>query len=1039
MDALRVAVRIRPEDTIETDRCLVIPEHAEGNSSSKISIIKDKTNKENDRGGVGITSPSNTTNTYEFDRIFGTESTQSQVFEYVQPLVDECLKGFNVTIFAFGMTGSGKTHTISGDLNGDMGILPRAVNHVFDSLRKTSCSHSESVSMVCLTYVELYNNHLNDLLCPVGSIDGDATNLKIHEHPKRGIYLTGSKGIRTPVTSPEECMQLIQKGNRFRATGSTNLNDRSSRSHTVISLEIITRDLHSENSGNSENLSSDKDKSIISVGKLNLVDLAGSERVKLSGASGQTFEEAKQINKALAVLGDVLNSLGKYHQGLMANGSNNNEQDKVENSEELASEAGKSSQETKEEPGELSSADVTNVLEKKSTALPKPHIPYRNSKLTMLLKDSLGGNSKTMMLTTVRMSKAFFQQTDMSLKYAARAKHIQNIPTQNIGFDETDNSSHGANMMRKTLEEVARLKEQLEVRSKEYDTLKMKLENLEKDGNDSIATQELEKRFKDQIEQLNQEKDENARKLNERMKVLVSGHNSVLEQKNIEQQEMKSRLKQHQTVIESLNKEKKIASINQQKTNNTIHELYRKISEGEAEISGLKYQNQSLTKELEVANEKIEVFDVEKSKFVEAIKKLMESRQKHKSKASELDGEHTRLTQDLELKLEEIEAAKSEQLQEREENERKFTRTMDLLKKSEEKVEELMQENNELKQQLDNCKQQQQHETKASEALARSGSNEENNRDIGSEESNSDGPPSASVFLSTSTSDELKNNGDNEDTVMKRDRLQVENVALKQKIRLLVEEEKYMLQKLETKTAKLNDVRSKLFATKKELNEKFEEMRRNNFDIEGERDELQCQLLVAERRIEVLESSLEIALLKLKENDKSSEKKDGGLTSSKKLSSNFKLSLQRTRKDREEELRKAITMVKQHVAGVTKATRDSEASTKLIEHPSDIDDVSSNISESQVDKTLTVSDAIDAESIQRNDRSFGDENIEDIDAGGKSTTEDDKYVVEDFGDDDCEEDNENMHENTSGIEIMGKCGQNDSGGIGDSGDEKGTS
>ena len=137
--------------------------------------------------------------------------------------------------------------------------------------------------MVCLTYVELYNNTLNDLLSENGCIDGeDSGSLKIHEHPKLGIYLTGSPGIRTPVSSPEECMALIHKGNKTRATAATNLNERSSRSHTVISLEIITRNLGGESPevGGGD---------IVSVGKLNLVDLAGSERVKLSGASGQVL------------------------------------------------------------------------------------------------------------------------------------------------------------------------------------------------------------------------------------------------------------------------------------------------------------------------------------------------------------------------------------------------------------------------------------------------------------------------------------------------------------------------------------------------------------------------------------------------------------------------------------------------------------------------------------------------------------------------------------------------------------------------------
>lgn len=324
------------------------------------------------------------------------------------------------------MTGSGKSHTISGSEH-NPGIVPRAVNHIFESLMQMSSQSPDQISMVCLSYVELYNNNLNDLLTD-GAINNDSSSLKIHEHPKQGIYLSGSPGIRTPVASAQEALELIEKGNRIRAINSTHLNDKSSRSHTVITLEIITRNI-SESSSTSIN----EDDATLRIGKINLVDLAGSERVKLSGASGQVLEEAKQINKALMVLGDVLNALGKYHQEMSSNAS----------------------------------SDIVTQ--------PLPFVPYRNSKLTMLLKDSLGGNSKTMMLTTIRCSHAFYSQSLTALKYAARAKHIKNIPTKNLGYDNTDTDGNSANFMKKTLQEVARLKEQLNNRNLEFMHLQKKI------------------------------------------------------------------------------------------------------------------------------------------------------------------------------------------------------------------------------------------------------------------------------------------------------------------------------------------------------------------------------------------------------------------------------------------------------------------------------------------------------------------------------------------------------------------------------------
>ena len=227
MESLKCFIRLRPE---EGEQCIF-----KDLNSEKLTVVNRK------ESGTA-SSLSESTSTFEFDKIFDRESKQLDVWDHVKPLVHEALKGFTVTVFAFGMTGSGKSHTINGTKD-DPGLVPRAVNHIFDNLKSCSSSDNrEQVGMVCLSFVELYNNQLYDLLTPEGSTQTENGNLKIHEHPQRGVYLSGSSGIRTPVSTADEAIQLIEKGYRDRVTCSTNLNDRSSRSHTVISFEIVSRE-----------------------------------------------------------------------------------------------------------------------------------------------------------------------------------------------------------------------------------------------------------------------------------------------------------------------------------------------------------------------------------------------------------------------------------------------------------------------------------------------------------------------------------------------------------------------------------------------------------------------------------------------------------------------------------------------------------------------------------------------------------------------------------------------------------------------------
>jgi hypothetical protein len=447
--------------------------------------------------------------------------------------------------------------------------------------------------MVFLSYVELYNNHLYDLLSKVESLE--YSPVRIHEHAVRGIILTGSPTLRTPVSSAEEALSLIARGTLMRSTASTNLNERSSRSHTVITLEIVTqtRILPSESDDNEiSEFNSKKTVSdgglITKVGRINFVDLAGSERVKVSGATGQTFEEAKQINKALSVLGDVLNALSK-----------------------------------KDSSGLASSRKES-------------FIPYRNSKLTMLLKDSLGGNAKTMMIATIRPLSTFFAQTLVTLRYAARTKLIQCNPVRNLrSKDSTE-----AIILNSAMNEIHQLKVKLEQRNEEYQQLQMKVQELQnskalddlspspKDVQTANYNSRMEKEYLAKMEDIQARSYEDRLVLQEKMKSLISNHEASinkLQSDNVQlEQQLLLQIHKFDKVVEQKNK---VESNNE--------ELVRHLSSKLSELSRLHYDHTRLKQDLSSANEKItelSTLESDKKQFLEAIKKLNESRLKYKQR-----------------------------------------------------------------------------------------------------------------------------------------------------------------------------------------------------------------------------------------------------------------------------------------------------------------------------------------------------------------------------------------------------------------------
>jgi len=379
-----VAVRLRPFNDNEKAR------------GSKCCIIIDP-NKSNVCRLVNPSDPS-ISRQFTFDHIFNSFSedpsitaTQKTVWEAVgRPIVEAAWDGYNSTIFAYGQTGSGKSHTMVGFDHTDKGIIPNACEQIFQMIKNND---KDITFRVECSMLEIYNERIRDLLVPFSRSEKLKEGLKLRESPSLGVVVEGLKS--SPVSSYEQIEHLMAEGTRNRTIAATNMNATSSRAHTCFMVKItqtrIVKDMHGEviriNSLSSKEVKVTERTSII-----NLVDLAGSERQKRSGAAGDRLKEAGAINRSLSALGNVISALA----------SNN----------------------------KASSSTMT------STTKEKKHVPYRDSTLTFLLRDSLGGNARTTMLAACSPADNNFDETFGTLRYAERAKSIKNRPIINEGIDE---------------------------------------------------------------------------------------------------------------------------------------------------------------------------------------------------------------------------------------------------------------------------------------------------------------------------------------------------------------------------------------------------------------------------------------------------------------------------------------------------------------------------------------------------------------------------------------------------------------------------
>ncbi|XP_023586115.1 kinesin-like protein KIF21B [Trichechus manatus latirostris] len=364
---VKVAVRIRPQLSKEKiEGCHICTSVTPG--EPQVLLGKDKA--------------------FTYDFVFDLDTWQEQIYSTcVNKLIEGCFEGYNATVLAYGQTGAGKTYTMGTGFDmttseDEQGIIPRAIAHLFAGIAERKRRAQERgvtgpEFKVSAQFLELYNEEILDLFD--NTRDPDArhrrSNIKIHEDANGGIYTTGVTSRL--INSQEELIQCLKQGALSRTTASTQMNVQSSRSHAIFTIHLCQMRVCAQPNlvnetvaGLPEGTAPASEYETLTA-KFHFVDLAGSERLKRTGATGERAKEGISINCGLLALGNVISALGDQSKKVV-------------------------------------------------------HVPYRDSKLTRLLQDSLGGNSQTIMIACVSPSDRDFMETLNTLKYANRARNIKN-------------------------------------------------------------------------------------------------------------------------------------------------------------------------------------------------------------------------------------------------------------------------------------------------------------------------------------------------------------------------------------------------------------------------------------------------------------------------------------------------------------------------------------------------------------------------------------------------------------------------------------
>ncbi|XP_064847876.1 kinesin-like protein KIF3B isoform X3 [Oncorhynchus masou masou] len=517
--------------------------------------------------------------TFTFDSVYDPSSKQRDLYdETVRPLIDSVLDGFNGTIFAYGQTGTGKTYTMQGVwLEPERrGVIPNAFEHVFTQISRSSADRQY---LVRASYLEIYREEIRDLLDPnmhaphVPNVHTQPPHtLELRESPESGVYV---RDLTSCVCrSVKEIEELMNLGNQVRSVGATDMNEHSSRSHTLFLITVECSQTGPDG------------RQHIRVGRLNLVDLAGSERQAKTGVHGERLKEAAKINLSLSALGNVISALADGRSG---------------------------------------------------------HVPYRDSKLTRLLQDSLGGNAKTVMVATLGPAPQHYEETLTTLRYANRAKNIQNQPR--VNEDPKDA------LLREFQKEIAWLRAQLSHREGRGKHRKEEGEEGWDGEGDEEGEEEVEKERTLQEGRLEEEKEairENGSLLAEEKQRLLGEKERMMgdlkkewdatEQLTAKYKAMESKLLVGgKNIMDHTNEQQKTLEIHRQEIaeqSRREREIQQQVMVQDEETLELKETFSSLQQEVEAKTKKL--------------KKLYAKLQCVKAEIQDVNDEHVRSRQELE-------------------------------------------------------------------------------------------------------------------------------------------------------------------------------------------------------------------------------------------------------------------------------------------------------------------------------------------------------------------------------------------------------
>lgn len=467
--SVRVAVRVRPLNKKEEK------------SNSIIAISK---------GKVYITDPkSKEKKNFTYDYVYNDSQSQEDIYNDIgKQVISNAFRGYNSCVFAYGQTSSGKSHTMMGGSTTQKGLIPRICQNLFElqsthgSVEQGNCDITYQIEV---SYMEIYSEQVKDLLNPSAN---DKSSLVVRQHPEFGPYVEGLTQIL--VEDYSSIKRIMSKGNKERHIASTNMNDRSSRSHAILTV-YFTQIVHDPDLS--------KPREIVS--KINLVDLAGSERVEASGVTGVNFKEAVMINKSLSTLGLVISKLVAQNS--------------------MTKSKLKSKHKSNTPVTSVRSVTSPKSIKKSSSSSPSVdiHIPFRDSILTWILKESLGGNSKTYMIATLSPSSDNYSETLSTLRYAYNAKQIVN--TVKINEDPNDKI--------------------IRVLRGEINALKSKLQNSKSINSQSLEVVELQQEL-EQRQSLMREREKSwteklkeSRDMNDRIKLQMKEQLALTEKAHAEE------------------------------------------------------------------------------------------------------------------------------------------------------------------------------------------------------------------------------------------------------------------------------------------------------------------------------------------------------------------------------------------------------------------------------------------------------------------------------------------------------------------------